>query len=71
MTLHFLPVPGPTPIDPWDTIRLIAETPKQGEPCPDDPRYSQAWDDDGIQRPLDALHGLIDIARAALRKATT
>jgi hypothetical protein len=71
MRLHFLPVEGPLPTDPWAILHRIAETPKQGEPCPDDPRYAQAWDDDGIQRPVDALHELIDIARAAIAKATT
>jgi hypothetical protein len=42
-----------------------AMTPKEGEPCPDDPAYKQSWSDGGIERPLEKLHEMIDEARNA------
>lgn len=47
-------------------LRRIAETPKAGEPCPEDPRYLQSWADEGGQYAIEVLQELIDGARALL-----
>jgi hypothetical protein len=46
-------------------LESIARTPKHGEPEDADPRYTQDWEDPEA-RSLDAMHRLIDTARAAL-----
>lgn len=50
-------------------IRCIAETPKQGEPEPGDPQYTQVWDEDLGKHAIEALHDQIDLARRALNEA--
>jgi hypothetical protein len=59
----------PSVVALMNTLREIADTPKQGEPCPDDPEYAQDWTDLGIDRPVERLHAIIDAARAALAAA--
>ena len=56
-------------------LRWIAMTPKEGEPelggwtFPDEPPCLQSWDDDLGVSAIEALHNLIDEARAAIAKA--
>ena len=54
---------------PLDVLRRIAGTPKAGEPCPDDPTYSQTWHEDGGTHATQVLHDIIDAARSALAGA--
>ncbi|MFG1250065.1 hypothetical protein [Xanthobacter flavus] len=44
-------------------LQEIAATPKEGEPCPEDPRYQQSWSDENGRYAIDKLHELIDLAR--------
>lgn len=47
-------------------LRAIASTPKQDEPEEEGSLYRQDWTDEGGKYAIEALHHIIDIARAVL-----